>query len=349
VHERAVPADGAGPEVLGTKTMTGLGSEPPTREVAAPKPAEQAKPPPVPVETAARKEPEPAKVLTKTVPIVVKSRVEKVEKKEPKTQELDFDDFLTEPNVRVPAKTDPNAEDERAAGLPRVLRPGAKRIVIGAVAVAAAILVVAGLQMTRARQQREAEEALARHATPAAAPSKETSPPLPLPTQAMAPKETLASAAAPGVPPSSVTSAAASVASVAPAPPPAAARVTAIAAGPTTPSTPSNAVATSPRAPTAPGPAPQEAPPSADTRPEPGGGSLIAQASRALRNGTLVKAVELARQAVSANPSDADAWLTLGAAYQATGDTASARQAYRTCTERAKTANVMECRLLAGH
>jgi Flp pilus assembly protein TadD len=85
-----------------------------------------------------------------------------------------------------------------------------------------------------------------------------------------------------------------------------------------------------------------------DNRPEPGTGSLVAQASRALRNGTLVKAVELARQAVSANPGDADAWLTLGAAYQATGDNASARQAYQTCTERARTANVGECRLLAG-
>jgi Flp pilus assembly protein TadD len=62
-----------------------------------------------------------------------------------------------------------------------------------------------------------------------------------------------------------------------------------------------------------------------------------------------VKAVELARQAVSANPSDADAWLTLGAAYQATGDAASARQAYRSCLEKAKTANVGECRVLAGH
>jgi Flp pilus assembly protein TadD len=86
----------------------------------------------------------------------------------------------------------------------------------------------------------------------------------------------------------------------------------------------------------------------AETRPEPGSGSLVAQASRALRNGTLVKAVDLARQAVSANPSDAEAWLTLGAAYQATGDSASARQAYQSCVERARTADVGECRLLAG-
>jgi Flp pilus assembly protein TadD len=62
-----------------------------------------------------------------------------------------------------------------------------------------------------------------------------------------------------------------------------------------------------------------------------------------------VRAVELARQAVNASPSNADAWLTLGAAYQATGDAASAREAYRSCVERAKTANVGECRVLAGH
>jgi Flp pilus assembly protein TadD len=97
--------------------------------------------------------------------------------------------------------------------------------------------------------------------------------------------------------------------------------------------------------------APQgEAPLPASGRSESAGGSpLVAQASRALREGNLVKAVELARQAVNASPGSADAWLTLGAAYQATGDSASARDAYRRCVDRAKTANVSDCRVLAGH
>jgi DNA-binding response OmpR family regulator len=80
-----------------------------------------------------------------------------------------------------------------------------------------------------------------------------------------------------------------------------------------------------------------------------GGGSMVAQASTALRSGALVKAVGLARQAVVANPKDADGWLTLAAAYQATGDGLAARQAYRDCVARASSTNVSECRVLANH
>jgi Tfp pilus assembly protein PilF len=76
---------------------------------------------------------------------------------------------------------------------------------------------------------------------------------------------------------------------------------------------------------------------------------MVAQASWALRSGALVKAVGLARQAVVANPKDADAWLTLAAAYQATGDGSAAHQAYRDCVARAASANVSECRVLANH
>jgi cytochrome c-type biogenesis protein CcmH/NrfG len=57
--------------------------------------------------------------------------------------------------------------------------------------------------------------------------------------------------------------------------------------------------------------------------------------------------VSLARQAVAANPADADAWLTLGVAYQASGNGPAAKDAYRSCIAQAKTANVSECRLLA--
>ena len=85
-----------------------------------------------------------------------------------------------------------------------------------------------------------------------------------------------------------------------------------------------------------------------DRAPE-SGGSVLAQASRALRDGSLVRAVDLARQAVNLSPGNADAWLTLGAAYQATGNPAAAHEAYRTCVEKARTANVGECRVLAEH
>jgi DNA-binding response OmpR family regulator len=89
-------------------------------------------------------------------------------------------------------------------------------------------------------------------------------------------------------------------------------------------------------------------PAAVDARPDPAGGSLIAQASRALAEGETPKALALAHQAVLANPSDADAWLILGAACQAAGNQAAARDAYRSCVSSARTANVSECRLLAG-
>jgi cytochrome c-type biogenesis protein CcmH/NrfG len=51
---------------------------------------------------------------------------------------------------------------------------------------------------------------------------------------------------------------------------------------------------------------------------------------------------------VSGNPSNADAWLTLGAALQASGNGGAARDAYKSCVAQAHTANVNECRMLAG-
>jgi len=72
------------------------------------------------------------------------------------------------------------------------------------------------------------------------------------------------------------------------------------------------------------------------------------RANHALRTGAKDRAVELARQAVQANPDDADGWLMLGAAYQASGDRSAAREAYRSCVAQAHTANVNDCRVLAG-
>jgi Flp pilus assembly protein TadD len=77
------------------------------------------------------------------------------------------------------------------------------------------------------------------------------------------------------------------------------------------------------------------------------GGSLLTQAGRALQKGDSAKAVSLARQAVAENPANADAWLTLGAAYQASGNGGAAKDAYRSCTKQAHFANVTECFALA--
>jgi DNA-binding response OmpR family regulator len=76
-------------------------------------------------------------------------------------------------------------------------------------------------------------------------------------------------------------------------------------------------------------------------------GSLVAQASRALAGGATARAVELARQATTAAPTDANAWLTLGAAYSAMGNASAARDAYRSCVAHARTPNVSECRMMS--
>jgi len=76
--------------------------------------------------------------------------------------------------------------------------------------------------------------------------------------------------------------------------------------------------------------------------------SLVGQAQRALAVGATARALTLARQAVREAPQDADAWLTLGAAFQAAGDTVSAREAYRDCVGQAHTVNVSDCRVLGG-
>ena len=81
---------------------------------------------------------------------------------------------------------------------------------------------------------------------------------------------------------------------------------------------------------------------------EPRGNSLISQASRALSSGATARAVELARKATTANPADANAWLTLGAAYTAMGNASAARDAYRNCVAQARTASVSECRVMFG-
>jgi cytochrome c-type biogenesis protein CcmH/NrfG len=85
-----------------------------------------------------------------------------------------------------------------------------------------------------------------------------------------------------------------------------------------------------------------------DVGPAPAHGNPLSQASRALAKGDTAKAVELARQAVASNPGNADAWLTLGAAYQASGNASAAHQAYKSCVAQARSANVNECRNLGG-
>ncbi len=86
-----------------------------------------------------------------------------------------------------------------------------------------------------------------------------------------------------------------------------------------------------------------------DTPRSANGSSLAMQANRALATGATGRAMDLERQAVSANPGDPNAWLILGAANQASGNAVGAREAYQSCIEQAHGPNVNDCRALAGH
>jgi cytochrome c-type biogenesis protein CcmH/NrfG len=85
----------------------------------------------------------------------------------------------------------------------------------------------------------------------------------------------------------------------------------------------------------------------ADTKPAGSTGNATRDAQRALDRGDTARAVELARQATSADPTNAEAWLTLGAAYEASGRASLARSAYQSCATRGKGERVGECRALA--
>jgi len=263
----------------------------------------------------------------------------------------------TVPTRSVAVKED--ADDYRVPGLPRKVSPQAKRIVVIVVALAVILGVVGALQALRARQDRQIEAMNARATAksaktadvpaPSATPT-ETASAAPVPA-ASAPSEPAPSASAV---PAETAAAAAPTASAAPTP---AETATATAAAPVPTAAPvatAVAVPAVTRAPAfpavtaaaAPAAVAREAP--VDTGLVPGGGSALSQASRALAKGDTVRAVTLARQAVSGNPSNADAWLTLGAALQASGNGGAARDAYKSCVTQAHTANVNECRMLAG-
>jgi Flp pilus assembly protein TadD len=78
------------------------------------------------------------------------------------------------------------------------------------------------------------------------------------------------------------------------------------------------------------------------------GASLTQQAQRMLERGSTSRATELARRATVADPSNAEAWLTLGASYDAAGNRSQARLAYKSCADSGKGPRVGECKALLG-
>jgi DNA-binding response OmpR family regulator len=81
-------------------------------------------------------------------------------------------------------------------------------------------------------------------------------------------------------------------------------------------------------------------------RPAAGSGNATRDAQRALESGDTSKAIDYGRQATAGDPSNTEAWLILGAAYEAAGRPALARTAYRSCASQGRGDRVAECRAL---
>jgi Domain of unknown function (DUF4388) len=242
-------------------------------------------------------------------------------------EEFESDDMATDP----PRRAAPRAEvgEGRVPGVPRQISRGAKTTVAAALGVAVVIVVAGGLRAMQVRQERLADEARARPTESAATEVTAPAWPVVTPTETAIPIATTTA-----MPIATITGIETTI--------------SAPALSPTDNGGAKDPTVTTPL-PFSPvtvirGPAVQESP--IEGRPDPGGSSLVTQANHALARGAKARALGLANQAVASNPADADAWLILGAALQASGNAGAARDAYRSCVARAQTPNVSECRLL---
>jgi hypothetical protein len=67
------------------------------------------------------------------------------------------------------------------------------------------------------------------------------------------------------------------------------------------------------------------------------------ESQRALDRGHLADSIEAGEESVAIDPTDADAWLILGAAYQQQGHFADARRCFASCAQQAKRGSRAEC------
>jgi hypothetical protein len=70
---------------------------------------------------------------------------------------------------------------------------------------------------------------------------------------------------------------------------------------------------------------------------------LKRQAQRALDRGAFGQAIEAGEKSVGLDPTDGEAWLLLGAAYQEKGDIKNARRCYKSCIDQGKRGDKSEC------
>ena len=65
-----------------------------------------------------------------------------------------------------------------------------------------------------------------------------------------------------------------------------------------------------------------------------------------LERGALKKAVEAGERSVALDPTDGEAWLLLGAAYQTQGKAGEARRCFTACLKQGKRGSLGECRAM---
>ncbi len=93
-------------------------------------------------------------------------------------------------------------------------------------------------------------------------------------------------------------------------------------------------------------PIPSQSPP-ASALPVQGAGKEREASRFALERGDLGTAVAAGERSVALDPTDGEAWLVLGAAYQARGELAQAKRCYRACVEQGTRGPKAECRAMA--
>jgi len=158
------------------------------------------------------------------------------------------------------------------------------------------------------------------------APAETAAPAAPPAATQEAPAAPPAETAAPAVEPVAAAAPAAAPAEPAPAPTQAAAAAPATA---------------TPEAKDAPAAAPSDTPPS---EPDPKAALKEKNSCRSLlERGKLADAIEAGERSVALDPSDAEAWLILGASYQEKGDMKNARRSYKACLEQGKRGPKYEC------
>ncbi len=210
------------------------------------------------------------------------------------------------------------------------------RYVAGAVSVAGVIGLAAIVRMTIARDASAAGNPRATSAIAASLPAAALAEPTRAPDSLAASDDPRAAAANPTVAANLPVAADPAGATDPPA----------VADSPAAAQPPTPAAAVEPAAADAPAAAVAESPPpnaqaAADSRLA--AANAKKESQRALDRGRLADSIEAGEESVAIDPTDADAWLILGAAYQQQGHFADARRCFASCAQQAKRGSRGEC------